>query len=687
MNVLIFPVGPDKRPLIRNWQREATRDLCVIAQWSANGAMAWGVPTGAANGLFVIDCDVDRTTGEAVGEASLRAAGFGDLLNHATVITPSGGRHIYLRHFEGAINSTSKIGPKIDTRGEGGFVIVPGSITSGGVYQGDLPATLPDVPPKIRALLGTPRARQSPRNIVNTAGTAEVQELLSYIPADVSYDDWIRVLMGLHDRYGGSEEGLAVADRWSATGTKYRVGEVVEKWRSFKRGGTHWPTVAATAARYGAKLGEIQRRHLDPYKVLGGQLVALPAGASLTPPPPAAQIEPLDGYADIIASAPCENGKTTLIECVRTLHGHLPIRFDDFSQTIIATGPLLWDKRGSYPRQWDDLDTIHCQTAAQAMLIRPSKDTTLDAVTMIAHHGRFHPVRKYLNSLAWDGISRLDGWLHNYFRANDTEFNKFVGAKFMISAVARVMKPGCKVDTVLVLEGEQGRRKSSAIATLTGPEWFTDELPDLHTKDAAIQLCGKWIIEVSELSAMARADVETVKKFMSRSVDRYRAPFGKVANDHPRQCVFIATTNDERYLKDQTGNRRFWPVACGDIDVDAIRQDRDQLWAESVARYRAGERWWLTGDENRIAEVEQENRREVDPWEERIGAHVAGLGGLPTSMDLIARTVLNLPYDRQNPTVTRRIANCLRHHNYVRQQMRGPDGKRSWMYAPLSPPP
>jgi hypothetical protein len=672
----VFPLKPDTKDghYLSDGHRGASNDLEQVAQWWGQYPDANIGLNLAASGLIAVDPDIYKPGCE--WDCFIRDH---DLPETLVQSSARGGKH-YIFTAPPGDEFAGKLANGVDIK-RNGYIVVAPSTFEGKSYRWDNnnnPAPVPDwVPRKV--------APQPPRNIVNTAGTAEVEELLSYIPADVSYDDWIRVLMGLHDRYAGSEEGLVVADRWSATGKKYRVGEVVEKWQSFKRGGTHWPTVAATAARYGANLGEIQRRHLDPYKVLGGQPVALPAGASLTPPPAPAQTEPLDGYADIIAAAPHDNGVTTLIECVRTLHGHLPIRFDEFSQTIIATKPMVWDKRGSYPRQWTDLDTIHCQTAAQAMLIRPSKDTTFDAVAMIAHHNRFHPVRDYLNGLAWDGMHRLDGWLHNYFRANDTAFNKLAGAKFMISAVARVMEPGCKADTVLVLEGEQGRRKSSAIAALTGPEWLTDELPDLHTKDAAIQLCGKWIIEVSELSAMARADVETVKKFMSRSVDRYRAPFGKVANDHPRQCVFIATTNDERYLKDQTGNRRFWPVACGDIDVDAIRRDRNQLWAESVARYRGGERWWLTGDENRIAEIEQEDRREVDPWEERIGAHVAGLGGLPTSMDLIARAVLNISYDRQNAGITRRISNCLRHHSYVRQRVSGPDGKRSWMYAPLGP--
>lgn len=258
----IFPCGPDKAPLIRDWQTRATRDPAIIARWEAHGAKAFGIPTGTANGLFVIDLDVDKYTGETIGENSLIAMPrFAHLRDHACVITASGGLHIYCQHFEGARNTTSKIGPKIDTRGEGGYVVAPGSVTAGGHYHGAAPETLPPVPIGLRALL-----LQEPRRIAvkpadRLAPTGEVEALLSAIPADLSYSDWVAVLMGLHHRYGGSEEGLALADRWSASGTKYRPGEVRRKWASFAGEGVRWPTVPAIARRFGADLSEIARRH------------------------------------------------------------------------------------------------------------------------------------------------------------------------------------------------------------------------------------------------------------------------------------------------------------------------------------------------------------------------------------------------------------------------------------------
>jgi predicted P-loop ATPase len=214
---------------------------------------------------------------------------------------------------------------------------------------------------------------------------------------------------------------------------------------------------------------------------------------------------------------------------------------------------------------------------------------------------------------------------------------------------------------------------------LAGPQWFTDELPDLHTKDAAIQIAGKWIIEVSELSALRRSDVETIKKFMGRSVDTYRALYARTTEDHPRQCVFVATTNDEHYLKDQTGNRRFWPLACGSIDIKAIQRDRNQLWAEAFTRHQSGERWWLQGNETTLAETEQEARREIDPWDDPVAAHVATLHGLPTTISQVC-FVLHVPFERLNSTVNKRVAQCLKRAGYVRKQVRHGD-QRTWQYV------
>lgn len=392
-----------------------------------------------------------------------------------------------------------------------------------------------------------------------------------------------------------------------------------------------------------------------------------------------------DGLGEMLHAATISNTPSALIEVVKAIVGKICVGFDSFSQqTLLLTAPP-WAKLEEFPRPWSDTDTVNCQLFVQTLfnekgVLRPGKDTVFDAISLVANHRKLNPLQDYLASLQWDGVNRLSNMLSKYFGADDTLYHQMIGEKFMISAIARAIKPGCKVDTVLILEGKQGVNKSSSVAALASEIWFTDELPDLNSKDSAIQLVGKWIVEVSELSAFNRSDTETIKKFMSRSTDRFRAPYGKVASDHPRQAVFVATTNDDHYLKDTTGNRRFWPVKCGRIDVAAIRCDRDQLWAEAREMYRDGAQWWLNDEEAVVAEAEQDARCEVDPWEEQIARVAGAMGSLPLTIDLIC-VQLGIPFERRNAAVNSRVSKCLRLCGYERRRLAaGSDGKRAWAY-------
>jgi putative DNA primase/helicase len=172
-----------------------------------------------------------------------------------------------------------------------------------------------------------------------------------------------------------------------------------------------------------------------------------------------------------------------------------------------------------------------------------------------------------------------------------------------------------KADQMLVLEGAQGIGKSRLLATLGG-EFHIDDMPDLTSKDAQLAVAGVWIVEFAEMDVLSRAETSRIKSFLSRNSDHYRSPYGRLMEDHPRQCVFASTVNRSDYGNDETGLRRYWPVACGAIDLQALGRDRDQLWAEALERYRLEESWWF--EDARLetaAEKEQEERQRDDPWD------------------------------------------------------------------------
>jgi predicted P-loop ATPase len=311
----------------------------------------------------------------------------------------------------------------------------------------------------------------------------------------------------------------------------------------------------------------------------------------------------------------------------------------------------------------------------------PTVSDVLPAVMRHARENAFHPVRDYLNGLEWDGVQRLDRWLQSCMGATDTAFTRMVGRKTLIAAVARAFKPGCKVDTVLILEGPQGIKKSSAIAALFGKEWTAESvnLFDQHNK-MVMSMMGAWVVELAEFIAIQKKDQNAVKGMLSMRSDRVVLPYAKMASDHPRQCIFFGTINpgETGYLTDTTGNRRYWPVEVARAELDLIEARRDQLWAEAAHAYGQGESWWLEGgDQEKLAQEAVNDREEYDVWDEILTEKLITQGVLSTSL-ASALQALGVPYERMDKRVKDRAAECLRRIGYRSKigKERDADGSR-----------
>jgi predicted P-loop ATPase len=369
------------------------------------------------------------------------------------------------------------------------------------------------------------------------------------------------------------------------------------------------------------------------------------------------------------------------------------VGYDAFSERIVFRRTPPWTKKYKGAEAvkagdpWTDVDDLRLAgyLAETFNLVDAPELKIRAAVTLVARDHAVHPVRSYLNALQWDGDSRLESWLTTYFGVSASEYASKVGTWWLISAVARVMKPGCKVDHTLILEGPQGLNKSSALRVLGG-EWFSDaDLGDLRSKEAALALAGLWIVELAEGEIFSRASTRALKAFVTKEFDDIIPKFSNLRTRMNRQSVFALTTNDDSdYLTDPTGNRRWWPVRCTQIDLDGLRRERDQLWAEAVIRFRNNEAWWpVNEDEKALCEVQQQAREAEDPWDDRLREALALVTEYTTISDLLTDT-LRIPVPQQGRRERLRVAACLRRLGWV-ENGRSKD-VRHWGRGPKAPP-
>ena len=356
------------------------------------------------------------------------------------------------------------------------------------------------------------------------------------------------------------------------------------------------------------------------------------------------------------------------------------IAFSAFSSKIVK---LRTPPYGGGTGDWGDIDDIRVMKwLAQQYNLRVKASSVIEAVSVVAHDHAFHPVRNYLNKLEWDRVPRLDTWLNTVMGVAQSGYSAKVGKRWMISAVARVMRPGCKADSVMILEGGQGEGKSTAMSILGG-DWFMDTPFALGDKDGFQAIRGKWIIELGELDSFNKAESTKAKQFFSASTDTYRESYGRRTNDVPRQCVFVGTTNQDEYLKDATGNRRYWPVACTKVDLEQLREIRDQLWAEAMFCYEAGEIWWVNRDETAMFSEAQDERFVVDEWEGPIlnWLEESQIGETTSGSDVLA-SALKLDFGHWGKPEQMRVGAIM--HRLGWRRVRLPalaiSGQRPWAY-------
>jgi len=349
------------------------------------------------------------------------------------------------------------------------------------------------------------------------------------------------------------------------------------------------------------------------------------------------------------------------------------IAFDSFARNIVMLKEPPWKGKAG---PWSDVDDIYLAgyLAAKYELVDVHDKKIRAAVVGVSHLHEYHPIQAYLAGVSWDGQHRVGSWLSTYLGVELSEYSANVGKWWLISAVARAMVPGAKVDHTLILDGDQGAAKSSALEVLGG-EWFSDaDLGDLKSKESALAMQGCWILELAEGEIFDRASTKTLKKYATKRRDDVVLKFSNLKTRLERQVVFALTCNEFEFV-DKTGNRRFWPVRVGQIDLEQLKRDRDQLWAEAVQLYQSGAKWWpVSESEKQLCESEQQQHEAQDPWIERI---LAGLKSTETTSVSEVLDIVDIPLSRRKRAEACRAAECLRAIGWIEGTSRK-GGVRRW---------
>ncbi len=670
-----------KHPRTKDGHRSATNDRGRILDWIGTyaGRMNWGVSLEPSN-LVVID--VDPRNGGDDGLVAFERE-HGKLPDTKTNLTGGGGWHFFYANPGGAENLKNyapKPGVEVKFRGH---MVVPPSQHTLGYYRWDVGQ--PDRPSAAPQYLMHRMLSRGHKTYLDS-GMQPIEGLIgaAFLAAGRYLGDCGpgkgRVLCPWSDEHSAQAD----PDRDSST--------------------------VVFAPHAGRKTGYFHCSHAHCLRRLAGLTPAARLTAILEALPPEAvstACEQVPGAMRQSRMAATEEWERSLQwdargEKLMSVAGNLSLLLTnspEWQKTLTydySTDKMYWARQppviaglaapetGAELRDADWIQVAHW--ALQTKGAKFERGATWDCMVQLAKTNETNSLQAHLNALEWDGTRRLHSWLVECMGAPDTEYTHFVSRAWLIAAVERAFRPGCQADYTLILEGDQGIRKSTLFRILAD-RWYVGHLPRLDKPDARLALAGAWIVELQELDALSRVEFTAVKAFLTEPSDRYRPPYGHAVVTRKRQCVFGGTTNEREYLDDPTGARRFWPVKTERLDVDWITKHRSHLLAEAVLEWRGGAKAWLESGANqrleRAIEDEQRERGARDPWEDKVRNYLAHPINQGKGVQLSAvLDFLQVPPAQQGKRMAIRIGHLLRGAGWERERTRLPDKSLGYVWLP-----
>jgi len=669
MGLSVIPLRPrDKKPSITSWlpfQSEAAGED-QLRKWFADGRRNLGLITGAVSGVIVVDAD------NLEAERWIQA-------NHPSPMTTrtGKGRHFFFRHPGTTVRNGARLrGMALDVRGDGGYVVAPGSIhPSGDLYTEEGvwdPAALPvfDITWLRDAV---PEAPSSGRVVPMLAADDRLSQAMRYlagvppaIQGDAGDEHTFRLACKLVRGFDLSDDqALGLLSAWNQTCTPpWSAAELADKISTARRNGTE---------SFGARLKTHASAPREPIRFTWAEQAEAEQAAA-----------PLDAASVWDLLAKTDNGKKALASpgnLAKILrhdpHWTSALSLNQMSQEVCFNGEVAAEHFTDFLQEWIE-DQYH---------LRFGREEVAAKVLAQASLRPFHPVREYLEGLdPWDSTERIGCLPDEVLHAENQPVNRQYLIRWFVGAVRRVMEPGCKLDTTLVLSGPQGYLKSTFFATLAG-QWFGDSPVDLDSKDGFMVLHRRWITELGEIDhTTSTRSQERVKAFLSSREDVFRPPFARTVASFPRSCIIAGTTNRDGFLLDPTGSRRFWPLKItSPVDVRRLAQWRDQLWAEALDLHKQRLEHWLPAEMDSLRSEGSRAFETEDPWEELLDTalgHALRVGH--TSADGFALGELlsgmGIPQSQQNRAASMRLAAILKARAWERR-ITGSERRAKW-YSP-----